>query len=69
MPPLVIPPVIAWALGALGAAVIVKFAAKEWRRVNAALHPREPVRDEMARDKLPTLRRDPASGEYRPDER
>ena len=67
MPPLVIPPVIAWALGALGAAVIVKFAAKEWRRVNAVLHPRAPVREEVPRDKLPTLKRDPASGVYRPE--
>jgi len=68
MPPLVIPPVLGWALGALGAAVIVKFATKEWRRINAVLHPtREPAREEVARDKLPKLKRDPASGVYRPD--
>ena len=71
MPPLVIPPLIGWALGALGAAVIVKFATREWQRVNAVLHPREPapepVRDDVARDKLPKLKRDPASGVYRPD--
>jgi hypothetical protein len=67
MPPLVIPPVIGWALVALGGAAIVKLAAKEWRRVNAALHPREPAREEVPRDKLPTLRRDPASGVYRPE--
>ena len=65
MPPLVIPPVIGWALGTLGAAVIVKFAAREWRRVNAVLHPREPAREEVVRDRLPTLKLDPASGVYR----
>ena len=67
MPPLVIPPVIGWALVAIGGAAVVKLAAKEWRRVNAALHPREPAPEEIKRDKLPKLKRDPASGEYRPD--
>jgi len=67
MRPVIIPPVIGWALVALGGAAVVKLAAKEWRRINAALHPREPVREEVPRDKLPTLKRDPKSGEYRPD--
>jgi hypothetical protein len=65
MPPFVIPPVIGWALGTLGAAVIVRIAAREWRRVNAVLHPREPAPEPVVRDTLPTLKRDPASGVYR----
>jgi hypothetical protein len=65
--PLFIPPLIGWALGALGAAVLARFVANEWRRVNDTLHPAEPAPDEVVREKLPTLRRDPGSGVYRPD--
>jgi hypothetical protein len=67
MPPLFIPPVIGWALGALAAAVLARVAAKEWRRVNDKLHPDEPATEGIAREKIPTLRRDPRSGVYRPD--
>jgi hypothetical protein len=65
--PLFIPPLIGWALGALGAAVVAKVVMKEWRRVNDELHPSEPIAEAPARDKIPTLRRDPASGVYRPE--
>jgi hypothetical protein len=65
--PLFIPPLIGWALGALAAAMLARVAAKEWRRVNDKLHPDEPVAEGVAREKIPTLRRDPRSGVYRPD--
>ena len=65
--PLFIPPLIGWALGALGAAVVAKVVMKEWRRVNDKLHPSEPIAEAPARDKIPTLRRDPQSGVYRPE--
>lgn len=63
------PPVIVLALGAFGAAALVKLLARESRRVNAEL-------DAMRRDEEEvgppasrrTLRRDPASGEYRPSD-
>ena len=64
--PVFIPPMIVWALGALGAAVVAKVVAKEWRRINEHLHPGEPV-TETASKKFPTLRRDPSSGVYRPE--
>ena len=32
-----IPPVIAWAVGAIGAVVMSKLLAREWRRVNDEL--------------------------------
>jgi hypothetical protein len=67
MLPLFFRPVIGWALGALGAAVVAKVVAKEWRRVNDKLHPDESVRESVARKRIPTLRRDPQSGVYRPD--
>ena len=67
MPPLLIPPVLAWTLGAVGATALAKVLAKEWRRINAELDARERAAvAEPARDSLPTLRRD-ASGVFRPE--
>ncbi len=60
------PPVIIVALGAVGAAALIKLLAKESRRVNAEL---DEVRRETAAESAPphgTLQRDPATGEYRP---
>ena len=65
--PLFIPPLIGWGLGALGAAVVAKVVANEWRRINDQLHPSEPVAEAPAREKIPALRRDPKSGVYRPE--
>jgi len=62
------PAVLAWTLGALGAAALTRLISKEWERVNATLHPQEPVRvDKTVRESLPMLRRDPRTGIYRPD--
>jgi hypothetical protein len=61
--PIFIPPLLAWTLGALGAAVAARAMVKEWRRVNDELHPREAPAREMIR----VLRRDPQSGIYRPE--
>jgi hypothetical protein len=60
-----LPPVIAWTLAAIGAAALSRVLVREWRRVNAELDARasEPV----AREHLPKLRRDPNTGEYRPE--
>jgi hypothetical protein len=65
--PLLFTPLIGWALGALGAALVAKVAAKEWRRINEELHPREPFAEAPVREKIPALRRDPKSGVYRPE--
>jgi hypothetical protein len=68
MPPIIIiPPLVKVALGLLGAGAIVHWVAKEVRRINADL---ERVRtataiDPVARKALPTLRRDPGSGDWR----
>jgi hypothetical protein len=64
-----LPPVIAWTLAAIGAVAVSKVLAREWRRVNAELDAQEQASERSqagARDELPTLRRDPASGVYRP---
>ena len=65
--PLFIPPLIGWALGALGAAMIAKVVAREWRRINDELHPSEPLAEPTARENIPVRRRDPTSGVYRPE--
>jgi hypothetical protein len=62
------PPVIALALGMMGAVALVRWCYKEVHRVNSDLDsvraqtPVEPV-DATA---LPKLKRDPNTGEYRP---
>ena len=61
-------PVLALALGVMGTAVLVRWCVREVRRVNAEL---DAVREAAAmapvnRDALPTLKRDPSTGEYRP---
>jgi len=62
------PPLIVFALGVMGAAVLVRWCAKEARRVNSEL---DEVRAQAAvepldRDSLPKLKPDPNTGEYRP---
>lgn len=62
------PPVLAVTLALMGAAALVRWCVREAHRVNAELDdirataPVEPV----DRGALPTLKRDPATGEYRP---
>lgn len=65
MPPILIPPLVKWTLVALGGAVAIHWVVKEVRRINEELdRQRAPVRIPRA-ERLPTLRRDPTSGEYR----
>ena len=60
-------PVFAWALGAIGAVVLIKLFNREWHRVNNELDRANPVRvTDPERARLPVLRRDPRTGEYRP---
>ena len=67
MPTFVIPPLVKFALGAFGAGAIVAWAVKEMRRINAELERVKtvPVPDSDARRELPTLRRDPRTGDWR----
>jgi hypothetical protein len=62
------PPFVIATLGGVAAAAVAKLAVNEWRRVNAVLHPQEPIPVKETRPQpLPTLRRDPRTGIYRPD--
>jgi hypothetical protein len=67
MPTFVIPPLVKFALGAFGAGAVVAWAVKEMRRINAELDrvKAAPVPDATARQAMPTLRRDPRTGEWR----
>jgi hypothetical protein len=55
-------------VSALGAAIAARLIAREWRRVNEELDRMraEPARAEAPRERIPVLRRDPATGVYRP---
>jgi len=66
MPPLAVPSLVELALGAVGAVAVVHWAVKEARRFAKELE-RVKVRaaDPLRREALPTLRRDPATGEWR----
>jgi hypothetical protein len=65
MEQVVIPPLVKWTLGALGAAVIVHWVVKEVRRVNEELDQAKARVRVTDRKAYPTLRRDPKTGEYR----
>jgi len=67
MPTFVIPPLVKLALGALGAGAIAHWMVNEVRRINAELDriKAAAVIDPVARQGLPTLRRDPRSGDWR----
>ncbi len=63
----VVSPVVKIIVAAIGGVAIAQWMVREFRRVNAEL---ERVRaasvlDATARRNLPTLRRDPATGEWR----
>ncbi|HWJ99304.1 MAG TPA: hypothetical protein VNR41_01205 [Xanthobacteraceae bacterium] len=64
------PPLIAWALGAIGAALAAKLLSDAHKKANEDLEAvrREPKPgtslDERAN--IPTLQRDPKTGQYRP---
>jgi len=65
MPPIFLSPLVKWTLVAIGGAIVVRWVVTEIKRVNEELDARRArvrIRDEVHR---PTLRRDPASVEYR----
>lgn len=63
------PPLIAWGVGMLGGAALVRWAVKEAQRVNRELEEARlaRMRQTMQAERIPTLRRDPVTGAYRPE--
>jgi hypothetical protein len=61
------PPLIVFALGVMGAAVLARWCIKEVHRVNAELDEvRATAGEPLDRNSLPKLKADPKTGEYRP---
>lgn len=61
------PPFLVVVIGAIGAAALAKLLSKESRRINAELdEARRGDGTVQQRSGPQTLRRDPATGEYRP---
>jgi hypothetical protein len=59
------PPVIAWALGAIGAIALAKLLAAAARKANVEL---DEIRGEEIRERpIHKLEQDPVTGEYRPE--
>jgi hypothetical protein len=66
MPTFLLSPLVKWSLAALGGAMIVHWAVKEARRINEELDQARRVKAKITdAENRPTLRRDPATGEYR----
>ena len=66
MPPILLSPLLKWSLAALGGAMIVHWAVKEARRINDELESAKRAKAKISdKENLPTLRRDPTTGEYR----
>lgn len=60
-----VPPLLVLTLGVLGAALVVKHFAKGWRQEDADFDRADAVEDSKSKS-VPTLRRDPQTGIYRP---
>ena len=66
MPPLFIPPLIKFALGAAGVAAVAHWVAREVRRAGQEIDQiKVRAADRFRRETLPTLQRDPATGIWR----
>jgi hypothetical protein len=60
------PPMILWAFGGIGAAVVAKWLVREARRIKASLRHSGAATEAAEQDPRPTLRRDPTTGIYSP---
>ena len=60
------PPLLAATLGVLGAAFVVRHVAREWQRAKDAEREENASVAKSKNKVVPTLRRDPQTGIYRP---
>jgi hypothetical protein len=67
MPPIFVPPLVKWTLVALGGAALVHWVVREVRRVNEELDRAKVKANIPSGERHRILRRDPVTGEYRPD--
>jgi hypothetical protein len=67
MPTFLVSPLMKWALAAVGAGMVVHWVVRETRRINEELDQARRAKARIAdAEERPMLRRDPATGEYRP---
>jgi hypothetical protein len=66
MPPILLSPLVKWTLVAVGGALVVHWVVKETRRINEELERAKRAVRISDRENMPTLHRDPLTGEYRP---
>jgi ribosome-associated protein YbcJ (S4-like RNA binding protein) len=67
MPQFLLSPLLKWSFAALGGAMVVHWVVKEARRINEELERAKGAKVRISdMEDRPTLRRDPATGEYRP---
>jgi hypothetical protein len=66
MPPILLSPLVKWTLVAVGGALVVHWVVKETRRINEELERAKRAVRISDRENMPTLHRDPSTGEYRP---
>jgi hypothetical protein len=60
------PPLIVWALGAVGTFVVAKWVAREAKRVSAAVRANERAAMDRGKEEVRPLEQDPVTGIYRP---
>jgi hypothetical protein len=65
MQPLLLTPLVKWTLIAAGGAVVVYWVVREARRINEELDRAKRAVRISEGEQLPTLRRDPTTGDYR----
>jgi hypothetical protein len=65
MPAFLLSPLVKWSLATVGGAMVIHWAVKEVRRINEELDRARRAAQIPPHRPLPTLRRDPATGEYR----
>jgi hypothetical protein len=67
MPPFIVSPLVKWTFTMIGAAAVVHWVVREIRRAKVELDGVRAarVKETVRREELPTLRRDPRTGEYR----
>jgi len=66
MPAILLSPLVKWSLAAVGGAMVVHWVVKEARRINEELDQAKRVKVRISdKENRPTLRHDPATGEYR----
>jgi len=65
MPSILLSPLVKWTLAAAGGAMVVHWVVKEARRINEELDCAKRAVRISDRENMPTLRRDPSTGEFR----